>query len=368
MKILLAGGGTAGHINPALAIARYALVMDKNTQILFIGKTGGMESKLVPKEGFLIKYIDVEGLRRKITPSNIVTAFKMFSAYEKSIKIIDEFKPDVVVGTGGYVCAPPVFAAQHRKIPTLIHEQNVFPGSAIKVLSKKATVTAISFKDTESYLQSAKKTVLTGNPIRLSLLSTDYDTSREILGIGNKKFIVAFGGSLGASKINDVMIEFIEKINGSNINLCFGTGDREYGRVKSIIKNKGIVLADNIKITPYIHNMDTVLNAADLVIGRSGAITLSELCALGKASVLIPSPNVTNNHQEYNARALADNKAACMILEKDFNINTLTSNVQRILNDDKVRHTMCRNARKMGTLSATDMIYRELVKISSSGK
>lgn len=366
MRILLAGGGTAGHINPAVAIAKYIQSVDNDTQILFVGRTGGMESRLVPGEGFDIRYIEVEGLKRKLSLSNVSAVIKMLTASSKCSKIIDEFKPDVVVGTGGYVCAPAVIAANRKKIPTLIHEQNVFPGSAIKFLAKKSTVTAISFEDSRKYLANAKNIVFTGNPVRPGIIDAGYRESREALGVKNhEKFILAFGGSLGAKKINDVLIDYIGTINGKpGVRLCFGTGVGNYDGVIKELSDRGIKLCENIQILKYINNMDVVMNAADMVIARSGAITLSELSVLGKPSVLIPSPNVTNNHQEYNARALADNSAAIMILEKDFTVDTLADAVQKITGDEKVYYKMQESAKKIGTADATDIIYRQLLKIA----
>ena len=363
MRILLAGGGTAGHINPALAIARYAQSVDSNTQIMFIGKTGGMESRLVPKEGYDIEYIDVEGFSRKLSLENFSTVLKLCTSYKKCVDIIKEFKPDVVVGTGGYVCVSPVLAAIRHKIPTLIHEQNAFAGSAIKTLAPYASVTAISFKESERYLSKAKNIVYTGNPVRPAITSIDYETARKKLGIDNQKFVAIFGGSLGAQKINNVALELVAKLNSTNIRICWATGEREYGRVMELLKSSHITLDNNIEILPYIHNMETVMNAADVVVSRSGAITLSELCVLGKPSILVPSPNVTNNHQEYNARALADNRAAHMILEKDFNINTLYNSLMTILSNKTLYSSMSENAKKMGTQNATELIYKELVKL-----
>lgn len=365
MRILLTGGGTAGHINPAVAIAKYAVSMDNDTQILFVGKRGGMESRLVPAEGFDIKYVDVEGLVRKVSLSNVVTMIKLIEAVRETGRIIDEFKPDVVVGTGGYVCAPAIIAANRKKIPTLIHEQNVFPGSAIKFLSKKSTVTAISFAETQKYLTGAKKVVFTGNPVRPNIMSINYDGARAALGLGREKFIVAFGGSLGAKKINDVIVQYIEKINGKDgVRLCFATGIANYEGVLQSLRAKGITPGDNIEIVKYINNMDVVMNAADLVIARSGAITVSELCVLGKPSILIPSPNVTNNHQEYNARVLDDRDASVMILEKDFNIDSLSTTVDRILRSASESRIMSINAKKIGIADATDIIYKQLTDIT----
>lgn len=363
MRILLAGGGTAGHINPAVAIAKYA-VQNDNSEILFIGKKGGMESRLVPKEGFDIEYIDIEGLKRKITLSNIRTAYKLLTSVSRCKKIIKKFKPDVVVGTGGYVCAPAVIAANKLKIPTLIHEQNAFPGSAIKMLSKKSTVTAISYEESRKHLAGAKNIVYTGNPVRPGIVDGDYKRSREILGIGSQKFIVAFGGSLGAKKINDVITEYISEINGnSDVKLCFATGLNNYDKVIEDIKQRKIKLSENIEITQYIDNMDVVMSAADIVICRAGAITLSELCTMGKPSILIPSPNVTNNHQEHNAMALEKKGAAIRISECDFNAQRLKNEISKILSDENAYKEMSRNALDMSCEKSAETIHNQLLKI-----
>ena len=365
MRILLAGGGTAGHINPAIAIAKYAQSVDADTEILFVGKEGGMEARLVPAEGFDIRFVDVEGLKRKISFSNIVAAVKLVGAVGKCTKIIKEFKPDVVVGTGGYVCAPAVIAANRMGIPTLIHEQNVFPGSAIKMLSSKSTITAISFDESRKYLTDAKNLVLTGNPVRPGIMKSSYSAARGELGIGNEKFVLAFGGSLGARKINDVVSQYAKTINGrDDIILYFATGINHYDEVIDSFKASGITLGNNIKIVKYIDNMDVIMNAADLVIARAGAITISELCVLGKASVLVPSPNVTNNHQEYNAMALHNRDAACMIKETDFTVESLSDAINGILGDVNRFGTMQSNAKKLGTADATEIIYRKLRRIA----
>ncbi len=365
MKILLAGGGTAGHINPAIAIAEYAVSSDSANKVLFVGKVGGMESRLVPQAGFDIKYIDIEGMRRSLSFANVTTGIKLIKAVADCMKIIKDFKPDVVVGTGGYVCAPAVIAANMKRIPTFIHEQNVFPGSAIKFLSKKSSVTAISFKESKYYLSKAKNVVLTGNPVKQDIMKINYRDARKKLGIGSEKFVVAFGGSLGAKKINDVMTEYIRHINNrSDIRLCFATGMKNYDGVMSQLGDAGVVPGANIDVCRYIDNMDVIMNGADLVIARSGAITLSELAVLGKPSILIPSPYVTNNHQEYNARAMADCGAARMIREKDFDIHSLLSEADDILYGAGVAETMSRKALAIGKPDATALIYGELKNLA----
>ena len=206
MRILLSGGGTAGHINPAVAIAKYAIEKNKDTKVLFVGTKKGMESTLVPKEGFDIEYVNVAGLKKELSVSSMVSAAKLAFAVAKSVAIIKKFKPDVVVGTGGYVCVSSVLAAKLLKIPTIIHEQNVFPGTAVKFLADKATITATSFEESNKYLKNALRISLTGNPIRPAILKHTPEECRKTMGTEGKKVILSFGGSLGANRINDVMV------------------------------------------------------------------------------------------------------------------------------------------------------------------
>ncbi len=366
MKILLSGGGTAGHINPALAIARYAVQKDSSTKILFVGTKNGMESTLIPKAGFDIEYVNVEGLKKELSLKSAISAAKLGVALVKSVAILKRFKPDVVVGTGGYVCVSSVLAAKLLGIPTLVHEQNVFPGTAVKFLKDKATVTAISFDESRKYLGGACRIELTGNPIRPEILSHDALECKRILGVEGKKTVLSFGGSLGASRINDVMLDFLAKYPpGEDTVVYFGTGKREYDRVMSEIKKRNIPVGDNIKVLAYIDNMDVLMNAADVVISRSGAITLAEMSALGKAGILIPSPNVTNNHQEYNARALSDKGAAVTILEKDFQCNILCDTLMRLLNDTEYATSMGLASKKCGITDATDKIHSILEELTN---
>lgn len=361
MRVILAGGGTAGHINPALAIADTIAQNKKNAEILFIGTKHGLESTLVPEKNYNIEYIDVQGMKGPLNIGNIVTAAKYITAVAKSKKIIRRFKPDAVIGTGGYVCAPVVAAANSMKIPTLIHEQNVFPGKTIKMLAKKSTVTAISFAESTRYLDDANEILLTGNPLRPEILKADRSSAREKLGLGDEKFIVVFGGSLGAKAINSVVCDYIEKYGSfNNMRMCIATGKYGYEYVSERI---GTDKYPNVEVKQYIHNMDEMMSAADLVVCRSGAITVSEICALGVPSILVPSPNVTHNHQEYNARALSDDGGAITILEKDFNAESLKSAVDSIIHNAEASDNMRTKARAMGRLNACDMIYSKICKI-----
>ncbi len=362
MRILLAGGGTAGHINPALAIADYAVKNDKNTKVLFVGTKRGMESSRVPEAGYDIKFVEVEGLSKKLSYKNFKALIHMLTAKKKCKKIIREFAPDIVIGTGGYVCAPAVMAANSLNIPTLIHEQNVFPGSAIKLLGKTSSVTAISFEDSRKYLSDAKELLFSGNPIRESILDCKRDDARRTLGLDDEKYIVFFGGSLGAAAINKVAVQYIKALDGNNgIKVLFGTGERNYDSVMTELK--GFDIPENVTVSPYIHNMDIVMNAADLLVCRSGAITVSEVAALGKAAIFVPSPNVTHNHQEYNARALSDSGAAVTILEKDFSLDSLKDAMEDILFNEAKHTEVCKKALSLSSTKALEIIYEKMLTL-----
>ena len=358
MRVLLTGGGTAGHINPAIAIANYIKEKEPCSEFLFVGTERGLEKTLVPKCGYDIKFIDVMGLRRSLSVENI----KVFINYVKSTgvakRIIKNFKPDVVIGTGGYVCAPVVKAAASLKIPTLIHEQNVFPGLAIKMLAGKADITAISFEETRDMMK-AKKIVLTGNPLRPDLFAVhDIDLVRAQYGFDEKPIVLMFGGSLGAEKMNEALVQMIEENRIRDFNLIASTGERHYESIsESIKKTTDLTKVKNIKVVPYIYNMEEIFFAADVVVGRAGAITVSEITALGKAAVLIPSPYVAHNHQEYNARYLEKNGAARVVLENEVSGKRISEEISSILKNKETLAKMQSDSKKIGIADACETIY-----------
>lgn len=360
MRVLLAGGGTAGHINPAISIADTIKSKEAGSEFLFVGTKTGMESKLVPKSGYNIEFIEVSGFKRKLTFKNIVAAYKALTACSKCRKIIKKFKPDVVIGTGGYVSGPLLLAATKLKIPTLIHEQNVFAGLTSKMLSDKVNTVCISFEESRKRFEKAKNIVLTGNPIRSELFELTYDEARKKLGIDEKPFIVAFGGSLGAKRVNESMVSFIKNVEEGKYNILFATGEREYDEV--IEKSDG-AQKSGVQVVKYIYNMNEVMQAADLLICRAGAITVSELNALGKPSVLIPSPNVTDNHQFYNAKALADKNAAVLIEESELNDQVFFETVSALCSNKEKLDDMSKYSKAMGITNANQLIYEEIKKI-----
>ena len=314
MRVILAGGGTGGHINPAISIADYAKAHNDNFEALFIGTQRGLEHKLVPKAGYNIKYIDIAGFNRKNLLKNVSVMKKLIKARKDCRRIIREFKPDCVVCTGGYVSGPVIMAAAKEGIPSLIHEQNVYPGLTVKGSEKYVKYLAVSFDETVKLMKEKDKCVVTGNPIRTEIINANKESAREKLGI-NKPFVLVFGGSLGAQRINDTVVSIIPKLKeNGGIKLLFGTGERNYENVKNAAYANGLTDEDkDIEIIPYIDNMAEVMAAADIVIARSGAITVSELAAMGKPSILIPSPNVVRNHQEQNAREFEKAGAAAAV-------------------------------------------------------
>ncbi|WHH58892.1 undecaprenyldiphospho-muramoylpentapeptide beta-N-acetylglucosaminyltransferase [Petroclostridium sp. X23] len=366
MKIVFAGGGTAGHINPAIAIAKYIRAKHPDWDILFVGTQEGLEKELVPKEGFDIKFINVRGFRRKLSLDTVVTIKELIRGTMQARKFLTEYKPDIVIGTGGYVCGPVVLNASLSKIPTMIHEQNVIPGVTIKILSRFADIVAISFEETMKYIKIDRKHLIhTGNPIRQEIIDTDKMTARKRLGLSNMPFILAFGGSLGAERINQTLVGFIKRIyKRKSVQLLFGTGEHQYNSVMDELKKADIDLSTNhnIKVVPYIYNMNDVMAAADLVICRAGAITISELTAIGKPCILIPSPNVTHNHQEYNARALEKKNAAVVITEKELNENRLFNLIENLLKDKRLLEKMEKNSSSMGITNATEKIYNSIIE------
>ncbi len=366
MRILFAGGGTAGHINPALAVAKHMQKDDPKTKVLFVGTKNGMETQLVPKEGFDITYIDVLGFKRSLSPRNLWAVAKVFMAYRQSVKIIRDYKPDVVIGTGGYVSGPVLAAASRMKIPTLIHEQNVSPGLTSKLLSGMVDTVCISFEQSKDKFKSAKKLVCTGNPLREELFSLSQAEARAQLGLDSRPFIAAFGGSLGAKRLNEALISFIVGSKDKNdFQMLFATGQGQYDEVRELFKAHGVTRQNmpSVRLVPYIHNMAQVLAAADLVVARAGAITISEINALGKASVLIPSPNVTDNHQEYNARALENAGAAVVITEEALGEDVLTNTIRRLIGDDALLQSMRICSEEMGIRDGTQKICELIKKI-----
>lgn len=371
MKILFATGGTAGHINPALAVASYIRETVKDVQILFIGTADHMESRLVPDAGFDFKTIDISGFKRSLSPKSIVhnvkTVFRIMKSSGESKKIISEFNPDVVVGFGGYVSGPVLQTAVKMGIPTCIHEQNAFPGITNKTLAKEVDRVMLTVEDAKKHLEPKNDVTVTGLPVRGALLKADRDMARAELGIPDDKYLVlSFGGSLGAKPLNDAMFDILLSSADSG-KYCHihsvGTNGSEF---LTKFEEKGFVNGKKgtVEVRQYIDNMDVCMAAADLVIGRAGASSLSEIEAMGKASILIPSPYVAENHQFHNAMALVNRNAGFVIEEKDLTSEVLSNKIDELLSDNEKLKAVEKNAKAMAITDSRERIASIILELA----
>lgn len=374
MRILLSGGGTAGHINPALAIAAKIKKEAPDSVIAFVGTPNGMENRLVERAGYPIYHVAVRGFARSFKPKSIVknigTAVMAVTSPLKAKKIIREFKPDAVIGTGGYVSWPVLKAAATLGIPTLIHEQNAVVGMTTNMLSKIVDRVLISFEESRGELEcDGDKIVLVGNPTNPDIFKVSKETERQKLGIGDTPYLLSYGGSLGAKVINNNVFDIIEsgRFKG-RIRHTHGVGSYEWSVRKNEIASRGIDKVDGVEVTEYIYDMPSKMSAADLVIARAGAITLAELAILGKPAILIPSPNVTNNHQYKNAKVVSDAGGAVLIEEKDLTPSLLSDKIEELLFDGERLHAMSQNMRKLAITDSEDKIYREIKALLERNK
>ena len=369
MRILFTGGGTGGHINPALAIAGTVREKEPDAAILYVCNKGGMEDRLVPAAGFEFRTITISGLQRKLSVENIIrnvkTVVRMFTASAEAKKIIKEFKPDICVGTGGYVSGPVIRTAMNMGIPCVIHEQNAYPGITTKALSRKANRVMLAVEDAKKYLKRTDNCVLTGNPIRAEILRADRAAARKKLQLDDRPVILSIGGSLGAQRVNEAVAELIvHTCKNKSFQHIHAYG--QYGKwFPDMLKEKGVDIAENpqLDIREYINNMNDCYAAADIVVSRAGAISLSEIQATGKASVLIPSPNVTENHQYHNAMALVNRNAAKIIEEKDLTGEKLCQVVDELYSTPGAVEELSKNARAMAILDTNERIYKIIKEV-----
>ncbi|MDP4133897.1 MAG: undecaprenyldiphospho-muramoylpentapeptide beta-N-acetylglucosaminyltransferase [Bacillota bacterium] len=358
MKVIVSGGGTGGHINPAIAIAKCIKEKEPDSEILYVGTRKGLETKLVPAQNIDIEYINVEGFIRKFSFKNAYICFKAAKAIFDGKKILERFKPDIVIGTGGYVCGPLLYAAHKLKMPTIIHEQNVFPGVTVKLLSDTVDVVATSFSTTANYLKKHKKIVLTGNPVRADLLAVSPYTARIKLNIDDKPLVLAMGGSLGAPSINNALYDIVCEGLAKDYNILASTGEAHYEELMERIKQKVDKIPENIRIMPYIYNTELAFAASDLIVCRTGAVTVSELAASGKPSIVVPSPFVAHNHQVYNAKYLSDKGAAILIEENELTGSKLHETIEDIIHDKEKLTEMGKKAKSAAISDATEAIYK----------
>ncbi len=361
-RILFAAGGTGGHINPALAVAGLIRETYPQAKILFVGTAEKMEARLVPASGFEFKSIDISGFRRDISfeslKRNISTLGKLLKSSRQAKKILLDFKPDAVVGMGGYVSGPVLRMAQKLRIPTAIHEQNAYPGVANKVVAKNADCVMLTVAAAGKRLQSNGEVVLTGLPVRGGIVNADKAKSRAELGIDERPLILSMGGSLGARAVNEAVAQLIQaKHKAADCYFMHATGTGGTW-LPGLLRQKGVDLESekHVIIREYINDMERCLSAADLVVSRAGASSLSEIQALGKPAILMPSPNVAENHQYHNAMALVENDAAVMIEEKELNGERLTQEVDKLLRKPARMAEIGANAKKMAVQDSAQRI------------
>lgn len=364
MRVLMTGGGTAGHVNPALAIAAKIKQESPAAEILFVGAKGRMETTLVPAAGYTIVTIDVRGFQRRLSLKNIgrnlSAAVHAVTAGAACSHILKEFRPDIAIGTGGYVSGPILRKAAKMGIPVLVHESNAYPGVTVKMLAKYAAATMIAEEAARKYLPDGARVVVTGNPLRSDFLHLDRAAARRELNLDERPLVLSFGGSLGAAHINRAMAEVLARSAGEGkLQHIHAAGHAGYEEMKQLLREKGVGgNTPGISVREYIDDMPRCMAAADLVISRCGAMTLSELPAAGKPSILIPSPYVAENHQYHNAMALVRRGAAVCIEEKDLTGDVLWKAIQEITSSPDRMHQMGENAGKAAILDADERIYR----------
>ena len=366
MKIVFAGGGTAGHINPALAVADFIRQHHPDAEILYIGTAKKLEAKLVPEKGYEFYAIDVAGFQRKLTPKNIgrniAAVKKAITSSAECKKLFMKFQPDFVVGTGGYVSGPVLRQAQKLGFKTAIHEQNAFPGVTTKMLAAKADRVMLAMPEAEKYLKCKRPPVVTGNPVRSELLQITREEARQKLGFDERPVILSFGGSLGARRINEAVTELIRWHNPTNkFYHIHAAGSAGYETMKTALSD--LTLSPMIDVREYIRDMDVCMAAADLIICRAGAITLSELCCCAKPSILIPSPYVAENHQFHNAMTLKNAGAAQILEEKDLSGQSLIEQVSVMIENKGLLQKMAEKAKQHAIDDANRRIYEVLMQL-----
>lgn len=362
MRVILTGGITGGHIYPALAIADQFKQFDSDAEFLYLGSDEGMERYIVPRYGYELKYIDSRWFDRSSPFKLAKTLFKNERGKRQAISVMKQFKPDFVMSTGSFVSVPVVLAAKSLKIPVYIHEQNAYPGVANKLLSKYARRVFLGFEAARKYFPS-EKVVYTGNPVRSEFGEQNRECARDELGIPQNDFVVLiFGGSLGAETINDIGLEIVNKYgNDDNVTILFGTGKDYFEHVKNRLNAGGKEAPTNVRVMPYISEMAKMLSASNVIICRSGALSTAEVTMAGRAAVFVPSPNVTGDHQYYNAKAVADNGGAVLITENgDVELRVLNA-LKALSTDATLLEDMEEGSLKSAPIDAAKIICEEII-------
>ena len=372
MNIVFTCGGTGGHIYPAIAVARLFQQRQPGCSILFIGAEDGMENKIVPREGFRLETLKISNFQRKLTPAaiahNLQTAAHLSESRRKVHRILTSFRPDIVIGTGGYASFPALREGARLSIPTMVHESNAVPGLTTRMVEKYMDRIMVSFEDSRASYHDPEKVVVTGTPVREEFLYTRRQAAREKLGLDERPFIVSCWGSLGAREMNKKIAQFMrcECEDGTPFHHIHATGSFGWRWMPDYVKEQGVDLAAHpaLDMREYIYDMPQVLAAADLIICRAGAATIAEVCASGTPCIMVPSPNVTGNHQEKNARVLEDAGAAAVVREADCDGRSLYETAKAILSDPERTGGMRTAARGMAVVDAAERIYQTAIELA----
>ena len=369
MRVIISAAGTGGHINPGIAIANKIKEKEPKSEIVFIGTNRGLENDLVPRAGYKLKTIDVYGLKKEFSLTNLKHIIQSIASRKDVKKIFDEFKPDLVIGTGGYICGPVFSVAVARKIPTVLHESNAFPGKAVKMFSKKVDEILVGFEETKNKLPGCKKVVVTGTPTKIRKVNISDVRKKEILAeIGIKNdlpIVLIFGGSQGAQKINESVVDLIKANKNDKYQIIWATGPKQYDIVKENFERANIYINNikNVKILPYIYNMEEMINIADLLVCRSGAMTITEISIVGKPAIFIPLPSMSANRQEDNALVLKKIGAAKIILNDEVTGEKLSEEIDDIIHDQAELYEMGKIANTIAPSNVEEKIYAELKKL-----
>lgn len=374
MNVIFTCGGTGGHINPAIAVAKLLRERSPQSKILFVGADDGMEGKLVPREGFHLETVTISNFQRKLTPQGIAHNVRTLRTIRRALKradeIIDRFRPDVILGTGGYASFPMLRQGARRHIPTAVHESNAVPGLTTNMVARNAERILVNFEESREQYANPERVVVTGMPVRPEFLYTTRAQARAALGLDDRPLVVSCWGSLGAREMNKKITDFFvrEIADGEPWNHIHATGSFGWRWMPQHVKEAGVDLSrhPSIDLREYIYDMPLLMAAADLVICRGGAATISEVAASGTPCIIVPSPNATNNHQEKNARILEGRGAAEVLLERDCYGGRLYETAKALLNDNAKRAAMRSALRQIAVVDAAEQIYSVLLELAKS--
>ena len=366
MKVIISAAGTGGHINPGIAIANKIKEHEPDSEIVFFGTPNGLENDLVPRAGYKLERVEAYGIQPKPSIQNIKNIIKTMNSRKVVKKFIDEFKPDIVIGTGGYICGPVFAAANAKKVPTFLHESNAYPGRAVKMFAKKAKKVFVGFEAAKEKLSGTCSVVVTGTPTKIKKVDiTDSKRADIIKGLkldDNLPIVLVFGGSQGAKKINEAVIQLIKNYDNKDYQLVWAPGPKQFDIIKESLKDDNIDIENikNAKIMPYIYNMEELINVCDMVVCRSGAMTITEIAIVEKPAIFIPLPSMGANRQEDNARVLEKLGAAKVILNDELNSNILNSYITEMIADRNLLKEMGRKANVIAMKDVEEKIYKEI--------